>query len=36
MVHDAGVYDFHELQAGKPLDIRLKDPYPSGALFYNK
>ena len=35
-VHDARMYGLYELQAGKPLDIRLKDPYPSRTLFYNK
>ncbi len=36
MLHNAGLYELYELQAGKTLDIRLKDPYPSRTLFYNK
>jgi hypothetical protein len=32
-VHDARLYGLYEQQSGKPLDIRLKDPYPSRTLF---
>ncbi len=36
IVHDVRVSGLYELQAIKTLDIRLKDPYPSRTLFYNK
>jgi hypothetical protein len=36
VLHNVRLYQLYELQAEKTLDIRLKDPYPSRTLFYNK